>query len=68
MLDVLNADVDALGEDPVLDPLVHDDANGPAADVEDAASLAVVHLVRHTLLLGTIALHSRRHRSTAQTQ
>ena len=56
VLDVLNPDGDPLGQDPALDSLVDDDTNGVLGDVEDAASLAVVGLVWHTLLEGTVAL------------
>ena len=58
VLDVVDADVDALGNDPVLDALVGDDADGAAGHVEHAASLPVVSLVGHTLLLVTRTLHS----------
>jgi hypothetical protein len=46
-LDVLDPDVDALLHVPVVDLLVHDDANGRLGDVVDDARLPVIHLVRH---------------------
>ncbi len=56
VLDVLDADGDALGQDPALDPLVDDDAQRVLGHVEDAPGLAVVGLVRHALLEGAVAL------------
>ena len=53
---MLDADVDALGQNSVLDALVDDNPNGAARHVEDAARLAVVRLVCHTLLLRTCRL------------
>lgn len=55
--DVLNTDVDALGDDAVLDALVHDHSQGMGGHVEDAASLSVVRLVGHALLDGTVSLN-----------
>lgn len=62
MLAVLNADVDLLGEYAVLDPLVDNDADGPAAHVVDPTGFAVVRLVRHTLVHVTSALRGKKSR------
>ena len=53
--DVLNANVDALGNDAVSDALVADDTDGVLGDVENSASLSVVELVGHTSLDGTVS-------------
>lgn len=54
LLDVLNADVDALGDDPVADLLVDDDAHGSRVHVEDSPRLTVVVLVGHALVDGSV--------------
>ena len=51
---MLDANVDPLGDDPVSDLLVDDHSNGTRVDVEDGSSAAVVVLVRHTLVDGSI--------------
>ena len=51
---MLDANVDPLGDDPVSDLFVDDDSNGTRVDVEDGSSAAVVVLVRHTLVDGSI--------------
>ena len=56
VLDVLNTNVDPLGEDLSAHTLVDDDAEGVLGDVEHAAGLAVVGLVGHALLEGAVAL------------
>ena len=52
---VLNADVNALGNDAVADAFVDSDTDGPLVHVENATSLSVVELVRHAHLLRAIS-------------
>merc|ERR1712212_101368 len=44
VLDVFDADVDPLGQDPSADALVDDDSDSVLRDVEHTAGLAVVNL------------------------
>ena len=53
---MLNTDVDLLLHVAGLDALVDKDTDSTLGHVEDAASLAVVRLVRHTELVSTVAL------------
>ena len=53
VLDVLNTDVDSLGEDLATDTFVHNDSDCSLGHVEDTSSLSVVGLVGHTLLEST---------------
>ena len=57
VLDVLNTDVDSLGEDLATDTFVHNDSDCSLGHVEDTSSLSVVGLVGHTLLEGTATLN-----------
>lgn len=56
VLDVLNADVDALGDDSAAHPLVDNHAKSVGCDVVHATGLAMVYFVWHTLLYCTITL------------
>ena len=51
---MLDADVNAFGDNAVSDALVHDNAKSVLRHVEDLAGLAVVELVGHASLDGTI--------------
>lgn len=54
--DVLNANVDALGEDLSAVTFVHDNSQSVLCDVVDAASLSVIRFERHTFVDCTMAL------------
>jgi hypothetical protein len=54
--EMLRADVESLLNLPVSDDLVDDDADGSGVDVEYLGSTAVVDLVGHALVDGTIDL------------
>lgn len=58
VLDVLDADVDALLHVAVLDDLVQEDADGGLGDVVDNTGLAVVDLVGHTIFVSSARLQS----------
>lgn len=58
-LDVLNAHVNALGEDLSTMTLVHDNSQSVFRDIVDAASLSVISFERHTLVNCTMALKMR---------
>ena len=60
VLDVLQADVDALGEDLAAHTLVDHHAHGALGHVEHASGLAVVGLVGHALLEGAVALEKKK--------
>ena len=56
VLDVFNTNRHTFGKDSAFDALVHNNADSVLGDVENAASLAVVGLMRHTFLESTISL------------
>lgn len=66
VLDVLNADVDPLGQDVSANALVHDDSQGVLCHVEHTASLSVVGLEGHALLYGTITLETNNNQNISQ--
>ena len=51
---MLDSNMDALGDDPLPDLLVDDDSDGSGVDIEDGAGAAVIVLVRHALVDGSI--------------
>lgn len=53
-LEMLDSNMDALGDDPLSDLLVDDDSNGSGVDVEDGTSAAVVVLIGHALVDGSV--------------
>ncbi len=53
--EMLDSDVESLGDDSVSDLLVDDDAQSSGVDVENCTGSAVVVLVWHTFVDGTIA-------------
>ena len=55
LTDVLNADVNALGDDAGVHALVHDHTDGMLSHIEHLAGLAVVELVRNALLDATVS-------------
>merc|ERR1712072_957998 len=57
VLDMLNAEVDALLNNTVTNTLVYSDTNGVGSDIVDNTSLAMVELVGHALLYSTVALN-----------
>ena len=52
--DVLDTDMESLGDDTATNTLVDDDSDGVLGNIEDDASLSVVELEGHTLLDGTV--------------
>lgn len=54
VLDVLNSEVDSLGQDVSSDSLVDNDTDGVLGDVVDSTGFTVVDLMWHTLLDGTV--------------
>jgi len=56
-LHVLNANVNALGKVLVANALVDNEAKGVGGNIVNAASLTVVDLVGHTLVIGRVCLN-----------
>jgi len=55
--DMLNSDVNSLGDDSASVLLVDDDTDGVLGHIENATSLTMVELVRHALVDGTVGDH-----------
>ena len=55
--DMLNSDVNSLGNDSASVLLVDDDTDGVLGHIENAASLTMVELVRHALVDGAVGDH-----------
>ena len=53
--DMLDSDVNSLGDDSASVLLVDDDSDGVLGHVENAASLSMVELVRHALVDATVS-------------
>jgi len=53
--DMLNSDVNSLGDDSASVLFVDDNSDGVLGDIEDATSLTVVELVGHTLVDATVS-------------
>jgi len=53
--DVLDPDVDSLGDDSASNLFVYDDSNSVLVNVEDLASLSVVELVGHALVNAAVS-------------
>ena len=51
---MLDSDVNSLGDDSASVLLVDDNSDGVLSDIEDAAGLTVVELMRHALVDGTV--------------
>lgn len=51
---MLDSHVNSLGDDPLSNLLVDNDSNGAGVDVEDSTGSAVIELIRHALMDGTI--------------
>ena len=54
LADVLNADMETLGDNAGVNAFVHNDTDGTSGDIEDTAGFAVVVLVEHAAVDGTI--------------
>ena len=57
MFDVLDAEVDSLGDDSVSQLFVDNNTDSSSRHVEHSSGFAVVVFVRHTLVDGSITLH-----------
>ena len=55
--DVLNSNMNSLGDDSSIVTLVHNNTDGVGSHIEDSAGFSVVVLVGHTLMNGSISNH-----------
>jgi hypothetical protein len=55
LANVLNTDMETLGDDAGVNTLVDNNTNGTSVDIEDATGLTVVVLVEHAAVNGTIS-------------
>lgn len=53
-LEVFDSDMNSLGDDSISDLFVDDDSDGSGVNVEDSTGAAVVVLIGHTLVDGSI--------------
>ena len=51
---MLDSDVNSLGNNSLSDLFVDDDSDGARIDVEDSSGSAVIELIRHAFMDGTI--------------
>ena len=57
LTDVLNTEMETLGDNAAIDALVDNDTNGVPGNIEDLAGLTLVELVGHTTLATAVSNH-----------